>query len=101
MLPLALRRLPCLRDTQISPRRCWAGLYAVTPDHLAVLGPVPGVAGHYLAQGFSGHGVMHAPATGRLLADLIVDGRTELLDVSALSIARFARGELLQETGVL
>jgi sarcosine oxidase subunit beta len=101
MLPLAYRRLPCLRQTQISPRRCWAGLYEVTPDHHAVLGPVPGVAGLYLANGFSGHGVMHAPATGRLLADLIVDGRIKLLDVSALSIERFARGELLQETGVL
>ncbi len=101
VLPLAYRRLPCLRDTQISPRRCWAGLYEVAPDHHAVLGPVPGVAGLYLANGFSGHGVMHAPATGRLLADLIVNGKTALLDVSPLRIERFARGELLQETGVL
>jgi sarcosine oxidase subunit beta len=101
MLPLAYRRLPCLRQTQISPRRCWAGLYEVTPDHHPVLGRVPGVEGLYLANGFSGHGVMHAPATGRLLAQLILQGAASLLDITPLSIERFARGELLAETALL
>jgi sarcosine oxidase subunit beta len=60
------------------------------------------VPGFFCANGFSGHGVMHAPATGRILADLITTGKTDVVsNVSALSPARFAKGELLHETAVL
>lgn len=54
-----------------------AGQYTVTPDHNPLIGPVGGVAGLWVNSGFSGHGVMAAPAAGQLLADLI-DGRTPL-----------------------
>jgi sarcosine oxidase subunit beta len=75
----------------------------MTPDHHAIIGEAPGLCGLFLANGFSGHGVMHSPATGRLLAELILDGRASLLDVSALSPERFAAGRLplLSETSVL
>jgi sarcosine oxidase subunit beta len=88
-------------DAGIDLRRSWSGLYEVTPDHHAVLGPVPGIPGFFLANGFSGHGVMHSPAAGRAIAQLIVRGRSESVDISALSIERFGRGALIHERMVL
>lgn len=95
------RRFPSIAAAGIDFRRSWAGLYEVTPDHHAVLGDVPGSPGFLLANGFSGHGVMHAPAAGRCLAERIVRGRAESVDVSALAFDRFAKGELVHETMVL
>ncbi len=57
--------------------------------------------GFFLANGFSGHGVMHAPATGKILSDLILTGKTDLIDVSLLSLKRFAEGRLIHETALL
>ena len=85
----------------VNPKRAWAGLYEMTPDHHPILGPVPEVPGFYLANGFSGHGVMHAPATGNILADLILTGKTGLVDTSLLDLARFAEGRTIHETAVL
>jgi glycine/D-amino acid oxidase-like deaminating enzyme len=45
--------------------------------------------------------VMHSPATGKIVADLILHGQSDLIDVGALSLARFAEGRLLHETAVL
>jgi sarcosine oxidase subunit beta len=74
----------------------------MTPDHHCILGLVEAVPGFFLANGFSGHGVMHSPATGKILADLILNGKTNVVDdVSVLAFERFARGELLHETAVL
>src|SRR2546429_350957 len=78
----------------------WAGLYEDTPDKHPILGKVDGVEGFICAAGFSGHGVMHAPATGELLAELIVDGRTSL-DINALRASRFGAGELVREHNVI
>ncbi len=97
----AAHRVPCLRDVVVEPSRCRAGLYEMTPDHHAILGEVPGVRGLYLANGFSGHGVMHSPATGRIIAEMILDGEARLFDVAPLGLERFAEGRLLEETAVL
>ncbi|TYL37048.1 FAD-dependent oxidoreductase [Natronococcus pandeyae] len=71
-------------------KRGWAGLYAVTPDDNAILEEtVPGLV---TAAGFSGHGFQHAPATGRIVAELIVDGEASLVDIEALSSDRFETG---------
>ena len=94
-------RLPCLAEAEVNPRRAWAGLYEMTPDHHPVLGESPQVRGLFFANGFSGHGVMHSPATGRILADLILTGRCELVDTALLGIDRFATGRLMHETAVL
>jgi sarcosine oxidase subunit beta len=68
-------------------KRGWAGLYAVTPDHHAIVDePVPGFV---TAIGFSGHGFQHAPATGRLVADIVFDGAPALDGASALAADRF------------
>ncbi len=102
ILERAADRVPCFENLAINPKRAWAGLYEMSPDHHSILGPTPEVEGFYCANGFSGHGVMHAPATGKILADLITSGKTSVIDnVEVLSPARFARGELLHETAVL
>jgi sarcosine oxidase subunit beta len=101
ILTRAADRVPCLAEAQVNAGRAWAGLYEMTPDHHAIIGPAPGVRGLYFANGFSGHGVMHSPATGRVTAELILDGRASLLDVSPLSAERFTTGQLLHETALL
>lgn len=101
VLALAADRVPVFAEAQVNPSRAWAGLYEVTPDHHPILGTVPGIPGLYLANGFSGHGVMHSPATGRILSDLILKGSTELIDARQFDLARFAEGRLVEETLVL
>jgi sarcosine oxidase, subunit beta len=101
ILTRAADRVPCFADLPVNPKRAWAGLYEMTPDHHPILGEAPGVAGLFLANGFSGHGVMHAPATGKILSDLILTGKTDLIDASLLSLSRFAENRLIHETAVL
>jgi sarcosine oxidase subunit beta len=102
ILTLAANRVPAFENLAVNPKRAWAGLYEMTPDHHAILGPVPGFEGLFLANGFSGHGVMHAPATGKIVSDLILHGKTAVVDdVSVLNFDRFAKGALLHETAVL
>src|SRR5215831_3064309 len=102
ILTRAADRVPAFENLAINPKRAWAGLYEMTPDHHAVLGPVADVPGFFLANGFSGHGVMHAPATGKIVSDLILKGKTSIVDdVSVLGFDRFAKGALLHETAVL
>jgi sarcosine oxidase subunit beta len=101
ILTRAADRVPRLAEAEVNPRRAWAGLYEMTPDHHAIIGPAPNVAGLYFVNGFSGHGVMHSPASGRVAADLILKGHSDLIDASQLSVDRFAQGKLLSETAVL
>ncbi len=96
----AKHRASFLYETTPIMEKCRAGLYENTPDHHAILGGCD-IAGLYFASGFSGHGVMHSPATGRALAEIIFDGKASFLDVSCLSLARFATGELLHETAFI
>jgi sarcosine oxidase subunit beta len=91
----AMYRVPVLERARIA--RGWAGLYEISPDHHAILGKVPDVEGFILANGFSGHGFQHSPAVGRVIAELVADGKAATLDISSLSIERFRKGELLSE----
>ncbi len=77
-------RMPCLNGVALGER--WSGFYEMSPDGHALLGQVS--ANRFVATGSSGHGVMHAPALGQLLAEMIVDGRASI-DVSALDPLRF------------
>jgi len=101
ILTRAADRVPCFENLAVNPKRAWAGLYEMTPDHHPILGEVEQVSGFFCANGFSGHGVMHAPATGKILSDLILTGKTDLIDASLLNFARFAEGRLIHETAVL
>jgi sarcosine oxidase, subunit beta len=93
VVEIARSRVPCLSQTSIDRERCWAGLYEMSPDGHALLGRAPEIENLYLANGSSGHGVMHAPALGQLLAEVIVDGAAHTLDTHALRPSRFAEGE--------
>jgi sarcosine oxidase subunit beta len=87
-------RVPCLKGSEIDRDACWAGLYEMTPDRHALLGVAHGGAENfYLANGSSGHGVMHSPALGQLLAEIILDGEATTLDVRPLRPSRFDEGE--------
>ena len=101
ILTHAASRVPVLAEAEVNPRRAWAGLYEMTPDHHAIIGPAPGVKGLYFVNGFSGHGVMHSPASGRVAADLILQGHSELIDATQLGVERFQEGRTLEETAVL
>ncbi|HEX5590074.1 MAG TPA: FAD-binding oxidoreductase, partial [Candidatus Limnocylindrales bacterium] len=98
LLPQAMRVLPALEDAGLG--QSWVGLYEMTPDHHAILGPVEGLAGLYLANGFSGHGFQHAPIVGKVTAELVT-GVPPTVDVSSLGFERFARGELIGESHVV
>jgi sarcosine oxidase subunit beta len=94
----AIRRLPALEEAEIA--NGWAGLYETTPDHNAVLGPPAGLRGFMLANGFSGHGFMQAPAVGQLIAEWIVEGRPSL-DLHELRLERFAERQVMVEANVI
>lgn len=88
--------VPALRQATV--RFGVAGPYQMTPDLHAIVGPVEALPGLHLACGFSGHGLMHAPITGQLIADWILQGEpASLPEARALVLARFARGETLAE----
>jgi sarcosine oxidase subunit beta len=101
ILTRAADRVPVFENLAVNPKRAWAGLYEMTPDHHPILGESPDAPGFFLANGFSGHGVMHSPATGKILSDLILNGKTDLIDASLLNFARFAEGRMVHETAVL
>ncbi len=91
VLEQALARFPPLAEAAIL--RAWAGLYEMSPDAHPILGPVPGLSGFLLANGFSGHGFQHAPAVGLLLAEVILDGAASTIDITPLTYDRFVRLE--------
>ena len=85
----AIHRLPIIADARIAGG--WAGLRPLTPDDHAIIGWAPGVEGFFLAVGFGGHGFQHSPATGRYVAEWLVDG-TPSLDLSLFDPGRFGAG---------
>ena len=99
VLDAALDRIPSLENAAVP--HMWPGYYSVTPDHHGVIGEAPELRGFILCLGFSGHGMMQSPASGRATAEIVVHGESSTVDVSALSPGRFATGGLLDEQAVL
>ena len=89
---LAARYVPCLAGARIDIANSWAGLYEMSPDKHAILGPAPGIDNLWLINGSSGHGVMHAGALGQLLAEMLIDGKAHTLDTTPLDPGRFLAG---------
>ena len=83
--------LPALGDVQLVEG--WAGLYEMTADHNPLIGEHPELKGFHVAAGFSGHGLMMAPAVGFAVAELVVTGESSSLDISPFDMTRFARNE--------
>ncbi|MBI3212641.1 MAG: FAD-binding oxidoreductase [Mycobacterium sp.] len=88
-------RFPGFTDATI--RSSYAGCYDVTPDWNPVISPT-GVDGLIVAAGFSGHGFKIAPAVGRLVADIVVDGRSAdpRIPETDFRLSRFDEGALLK-----
>jgi sarcosine oxidase subunit beta len=91
----SLHRVPILERARIGGG--WAGLYEISPDNHAIIGSYPEIKGFICANGFSGHGFMHSPAAGLLVAELIVEGKAQTLDIHPLRPARFREGDLIHE----
>ena len=94
----AVERMPLLE--RASRASHWAGLYEVTPDAHPIFGGSP-VEGFTICTGFSGHGFMHGPVAGKLMAEYILDGAFSTLDVSMLDLARFEEERLIREYNVV
>jgi len=94
----AIERFPALERAGVVSRV--AGLYEVTPDAHPIFGKTP-VEGFYLCAGFSGHGFMHGPIAGKLMSEIILDGKATTVDVSTLDLARFYEGRLIEEYNVV
>jgi glycine/D-amino acid oxidase-like deaminating enzyme len=94
-------RIPALRGVPVDHDAAWAGLYEMSPDRHAILGPAPACPNFYFVNGSSGHGVMHSPALGHLLAEIITAGAATTLDVTPLAPDRFLRGQPVASSEVL
>jgi sarcosine oxidase subunit beta len=82
-------RFPWWEEMGVDLRGSWWGYYAVSPDNSPIIGRHPDAEGWIDACGYSGHGIMHAPATGVAVAELIADGRTTTVDIDHFRHTRF------------
>jgi sarcosine oxidase subunit beta len=96
----AQMRAPFLAEAAVVREKCRAGLYENTPDHHAIIGGCE-IQGLYFCNGFSGHGVMHSPASGRAIAEILLDGGATFMDVSMLDLKRFEENRLIHETAFI
>ncbi len=97
-LEAALERMPLVEKASRASH--WAGLYEVTPDAHPIYGNTD-VKGFTLCAGFSGHGFMHGPISGKLMSEFILDGKFSSMDISMLDLKRFEEGRLIQEYNVV
>jgi sarcosine oxidase subunit beta len=97
-LEAAIARMPLIENAGRASH--WAGLYEVTPDAHPIYGKTR-VDGFYICTGFSGHGFMHGPVSGKLMSEIILDGKYSIVDVSMLDLARFEQGRLIKEYNVV
>ena len=98
---MARERVPTLRSAAVDRPASWAGLYEMSPDKHAIVGALPRCPNFYCINGSSGHGVMHSPALGQLLAEIMCDGRATTLDIAGLAPDRFERGALIPAAELL
>jgi glycine/D-amino acid oxidase-like deaminating enzyme len=98
--PTLAARIPAFEALRV--RSAWAGYYEMNRfDHNGVVGAVPGWANAFIACGFSGHGMQHAPAVGRAVAERIGNGHYDRLDLTPLAAERMQRGEPLLEHNII
>ena len=101
VLAAGFARFPILERAGLAEKQCWAGAYEITPDHHPILGRHPQLPNYVDASGFSGHGIMHGPATGLLIAEEILDGRAHTIDIDELRIERFLTGRAGHEHNII
>lgn len=96
-----LERFPWLEETRLDRQACWWGYYEVTPDHNPILGRLPGVENWINVAGFSGHGVQQAPAVGRMIAEEVVLGKAQSINIDPLRITRFSTHQQGRERNII
>jgi sarcosine oxidase subunit beta len=89
VLLTGVERFPWWEELGVDRRGSWWGYYGVTPDHNPIIAPHPDAHGWIDACGFSGHGVMHAPAAGLAVAEWVTDGRAGTFDLTPFAHSRF------------
>ena len=98
--PALAARVPGFEALRV--HRAWAGHYDVNVlDHNMILGAHPDIDNLLFANGFSGHGLQHAPAVGRALSELVVHGGLRSLDLSRLGWTRVLQNQPLREINVV
>ena len=98
--PQLAHRIPAFEEARLE--RAWAGYFEInTFDHNALLGAHPSLPNLLFMNGFSGHGLQQAPVVGRGIAELILGGRFETLDLSDLLFARISENRPLHEVNVI
>jgi sarcosine oxidase subunit beta len=99
-LGMAVARMPLLEPAGLAHH--WAGLYEMTPDAHPLIGRLEPLTNAYVVAGFSGHGFMHGPIAGKLLAEIMLDGRARTVqDIAALSPTRFGAAPAVREYNVI
>jgi sarcosine oxidase subunit beta len=99
-LAVAVRRMPLLERAGLAHH--WAGLYEMTPDAHPLIGTLEPLENAYVVAGFSGHGFMHGPIAGKLLAEIMLDGHPRTIeDLAALSPLRFGATPAVREYNVI
>ena len=102
-MPLALKPLirffPWLENTRVL--RYWIGYYVTTPDHHPIYGPIEEYDNLYVATGYSGHGYMMGPITGKVITEWILDGKPSIPQAERLTLERFKKGKLIKELAVI
>ncbi|SNS66050.1 sarcosine oxidase subunit beta [Anaerovirgula multivorans] len=98
MTTTVTKLLPPLKNARLL--RQWGGLYNMTPDRQPIYGAVDEIEGFYLAVGYSGHGLMFGPATGLLMAEIILQEECTI-PIDMLHLNRFRKGELIFEPSVV
>ena len=99
-LGMAMQRMPLLEQAGMAHH--WAGLYEMTPDAHPLIGRLEPFSNAYVVAGFSGHGFMHGPIAGKLLAEIMLEGRPRTIpDISPLSPTRFGMAPAVREYNVI
>lgn len=98
--PILAQRVPCFEAIKLY--NAWAGYYEVNVfDKNGVIGAHPFYNNLYFATGFSGHGIQQAPAVGRAISELIIDGRYKTIDLTRLSFNRLILNQPLMEKNIV
>ena len=98
--PTLAARVPAFESIRL--RSAWAGFYEMNAfDHNAILGPTGQVPNLVLANGFSGHGMQHAPAAGRGIAELLLYGEYRSIDLAPLGYERLSQRRPLRELNII
>jgi len=100
-LQVGVERFPWLAEIGLDRQACWWGYYEVTPDHNPILGRLPAVENWINVAGFSGHGVQQAPMVGRLIAEEIVLGKAQSVNIDPLRFDRLFNMKYQKEHNIV